>query len=71
MASGVGLWIAFNKGMKGRTVEATYGMAVLAILVTLGLIISLQGMWLLGGLLLIMAVLLIVVLVAYAIQTTS
>jgi hypothetical protein len=70
MVAGVGLWVAGNRPMSGRTQDASRAMVALAVVVLLGIISSFIEWWLLSGLLLVVALLLIGAIVSYFVRST-
>lgn len=69
MVGGVGLWVAGNRPLSGRILDATRAMIALAVVVLLGIIGSFLGWWLLSGLLLMIALLLIGAIITYFLQS--
>jgi hypothetical protein len=65
MAGGAGLWIAANRPLKELGRDVIVAMGVLAGSVLVGMIISLRGSWLFGGLVFVFTVLLIGAIVGY------
>jgi hypothetical protein len=57
MAGGAGLWIWANRPLKGRALDVTRAMGVLAVFVLLGLFFGLRGYWLPGAILFVILVL--------------
>ena len=69
MVAGIGLWVAGNRPLSGRILDATRAMIALAVVVLLGIVSSFLGLWLLAGLLLMIALLLIGAIITYFVQS--
>lgn len=70
MGAGLWHWVASNRPLGGRVLNATYAMSGIGLVVLGGMVSTFFGNWMLGLLLLLAAVLLIVVVLTYFYQTS-